>query len=424
MYQQYLSEQRETVLTQAEGFPLVLISPRHRQRNALLAALLGDERDALYFAVNESGVALRPMLAAMVDALQDLDSKFGKQLTQALGTRTSTDDLADALVADLGRAKPKPRLLVLDNLDNLDQSAETKRFFEHLVRNLPRGMQLVVSGRFLDYSAWFPLVRAGLAFALGEADTLDGGIFDPDKPESPHLEVYALSGGNVFVNGLPLITWDGPLPRNLFYFFVDHPMITRDEIFETFWPELPTKEATNVFHVTKRKISERLGYELTAYASGFYRPSGQLSVHYDVARFEAVVEDGKLTPPTDPAIWRRAIRLYRSPFLNRIEMPWIVRRREALRLSYAEALIGLGRLYRSLEEKEHAISFYLRALREVPQREDIHRDLMTLYHERGETDKAIGQYRLLASTLERTLGITPSRPTVVLFNSLMDQKGQ
>jgi DNA-binding SARP family transcriptional activator len=423
MYQQYFPEQREAVLAQTDGFPLVLVSPRHRQRNALLAALLADEREALYFAVNEAGIALRPMLAAMVEAYQDIDPKFGKQLTQALGTRSSIGDLADALVADLGRAKPKPRLVVLDNLDNLDQSAESKRFFEHLIRNLPRGMQLVVSGRYLDYTVWFPLVRAGLAFALGDSETLDGGIFDPMKPETPHLEVYALSGGNVFVNGLPLTTWDGPLPRNLFYFFVDHPMVTRDEIFETFWPELPTKEATNVFHVTKRKISERLGYELTAYAGGFYRPSGQLSVHYDVARFEEVVEDSKLTPPTDPAVWHRAIRLYRSPFLNRIEMPWIVRRRESLRLSYAEALIGLGRLYRSLDEKEQAISFYLRALREVPQREDIHRDLMTLFHERGETDKAIGQYRLLSSTLERTLGITPSRPTVALYKTLMDQKG-
>ncbi|MCC7206511.1 MAG: bacterial transcriptional activator domain-containing protein [Anaerolineae bacterium] len=422
MSQQYTAEQREAVLARTEGYPLILVSPRHRQRNALLAMLLAAERDTLYFAVAEADSALRPMLKAMVDAVQDVDPKFGKQLAQALGGRTSATELADALAADLGKARPKPRLVVLDNLDNLERSTDAKRFFEHLVRSLPRGMQLVVSGRYLDYMAWFPLVSAGLAYPLGEEQTLDGGILDPNKPESPHLEVYALSGGNVFVNGLPLTTWDGPLPRNLFYFFVDHPMVTRDEIFETFWPDLPTKEATNVFHVTKRKISERLGYELTAYAGGFYRPSGQLNVHYDVARFETVVEDSKLLPPTDPAEWHRAIRLYRSPFLNRIEMPWIIRRREALRLSYAEALIGLGRLYRSLNEKEHAISFFLRALREVPQREDIHRDLMTLYHERGETDKAIGQYRLLATTLERTLGITPSRPTVVLYKELVGQQ--
>ncbi len=89
MSQHYFPEQREAVLAQAEGFPLVLVSPRHRQRNALLATLLAGENDALYFTVYESGVALRPMLSAMVDAFQDGDPKFGKQLTQALGTRTA-----------------------------------------------------------------------------------------------------------------------------------------------------------------------------------------------------------------------------------------------------------------------------------------------------------------------------------------------
>src|SRR6185436_12766505 len=135
-------------------------------------------------------------------------------------------------------------------------------------------------------------------------------------PTSPHLEVYGFSGGSVFMNGLPVESWDGPLPRNLFYYFVDHPMVTRDELFETFWPELPTKEATNVFHVTKRKISERLGFELTAYSGGFYRPSGQMAVHYDVRNFETLLgavsfEDEELTEV--PPAWYSAIHLYRTP---------------------------------------------------------------------------------------------------------------
>ena len=41
---------------------------------------------------------------------------------------------------------------------------------------------------------------------------------------------------------------------------------TRADIFKEFWPGLPIKSATNVFHVTKRKIGERLGCDLTSYA--------------------------------------------------------------------------------------------------------------------------------------------------------------
>src|SRR5262245_38309498 len=104
-------------------------------------------------------------------------------------------------------------------------------------------------------------------------------------------------------------------------------------------------------------------------------------------------------------------------------MPWIDRRREELRLTYAEALIGVGRLYKALGDTEHAISYYLRALREVPEREDIHRDVMTLYETRGERDKAMAQYRILADTLKRTLNISPSKSTRTLYDLISGEGG-
>ncbi len=99
-------------------------------------------------------------------------------------------------------------------------------------------------------------------------------------------------------------------------------------------------------------------------------------------------------------------------------MPWIDERREHLRLTYASALISVGRIFKSLNETDKAISFYLRALREVPQREDIHRDVMTIYEGRGERDKAVAQYKALKDILKRTLGITPSSATRTLYSML------
>lgn len=425
MYLQELTDLTQAGFNeQIEGRSLILLSPRLRNRNALLSWFMSSGSEAYYYALITEDETLADFLRNMAQALKDFDPKFGSQTLQAAAdAHPRVEDLADALLADLAKAKPKPRFLVLDNLDYLKLSEDVYNFFDRLVKALPRNLQLVINSRFLAFAPWSALVRSGHAVVLGDEHTLDGGIFDPDKPETPHLEVYGLAGGNVYVNGLPLNTWDGPLPRNLFYYFVDHPMVTRDEIFETFWPELPTKEATNVFHVTKRKISERLGYELTAYSGGFYRPSGQMNVHYDVQRFEAIVEDSKLKPPASPDEWYRAIQLYRSPFLHRIDMPWIVKRREHLRLAYAEALIGVARLYRALNDNERATSYYLRALREVPQREDIHRDMMALYAETGEPEKAIAQYDLLSDILSRTLNITPSKATQNLYKIIRENAG-
>jgi DNA-binding SARP family transcriptional activator len=411
------------IATQIENRRLVILAPRLRNRNAFMSWFLQAGADTYLYTLTAQDVTLPAFLANLVTGLQDIDPKFGRQTSQALASpRAEPADLADALLADLGKAKPKPRFLVLDEFDALSQGVDTDAFFERLANTLPPGLQLVINSRQLAYQPWYSMVQSGDAVVLGASQVLDGSIFNPDIPEGPHLEIYGFGGGSVFMNGVSVESWDGPLPRNLFYYFVDHPLVTRDDIFQTFWPELPTKEATNVFHVTKRKISERLGYEVTGYSGGFYRPSGQMHLHYDVAQFEEAVREGREEQePASPDIWYRAIRLYRSEFLHKIEMPWIARRREELRLTYAESLIGVGRLHKALDDTERAISYYLRALREVPEREDIHRDVMTLYEGRGERDKAIAQYQMLADTLKRNLNITPSKATRNLYSLLVNE---
>jgi hypothetical protein len=358
-----------------------------------------------------------------VEKIRDFDSDFGKQSLQALSTGNITaEEYADALAADLGKAKPKPTFVILDSFDYLQPSEDVTAFFLRLVAKLPKTIQIVINSRDLAAEPWASLVRNKKAVVLGDEKSLDGGIFNPNKPNSSHLEVYGLAGGNVYVNGLPLTTWDGPLPKHLFYYFVDHPMVTRDEIFETFWPDLPTKEATNVFHVTKRKISERLGFELTAYSGGFYRPSGQMDVHYDVKNFESLLgtvsfEDEELSEV--PPAWYNAIHLYRTPFLARLDMPWIERRRQQIKQAYVGALIGIGRIYKAIDDTDSAITYYLRALREFPEREDVHRELMAMYAARRDVDKAVDQYKMLTSILKRTLNITPSKTTRQFYKNIV-----
>lgn len=398
-----------------EDRSVVMFSPRFRNHNALMAAFISSS-DAYLHTLTENETSLSAFASGLVEDLRDFLPSFGSQTLQAL--HASPADLADALVADLKQPKSAIKTLILDDFDKLSPDDDVATFFERLISKLPRGMKLVVNARSLRYRPWGALVHSGEAIVLGEENALDGGIFTPSASEAPHLEVYGFGTGHVYINGLPVETWDGPLPRNLFFYFIDHPMITRDEIFETFWPGLATKEATNVFHVTKRKVSERLGYELTSYSGGFYRPSDQIKIHYDVGNFEKEVAVGEQGGKESIDTWYRAIRLYRNEFLHTTEMPWIDERREQLKLIYAGSLISVGRIYKSLGDTDKAISFYLRALREVPQREDIHRDVMTIYEGRGERDKAVAQYKALRDILKRTLNITPSAATRTLYNML------
>jgi DNA-binding SARP family transcriptional activator len=61
----------------------------------------------------------------------------------------------------------------------------------------------------------------------------------------------------------------------------------------------------------------------------------------------------------------------------------------------------------------------VRALREYPEREDIHHELMGLYISQGHIDKAGEQYETLTSILKRGLNITPSKVTQQFYKGVV-----
>lgn len=242
-------------------------------------------------------------------------------------------------------------------------------------------------------------------------------LLDYLRPDNDRvlLEVHALGAGQVLINGRQVDQWDGALPRALFFYFVDRGMTTRDEVFTTFWPELSTREATNVFHVTKRKISEILNEDLTIYSSGFYRVSPNIDLYYDVIAFaEAVQNSAVLEGEAAETLLQRAIGLYERDFLRDFDQPWAVRRRNELRVTYVDALTALARIYEDAGKNEQALGLYNRAFGASPQREDLARSQMRLYQAAKQEARALAVYKRLVDELEQSLGVTPSAETQAL----------
>jgi DNA-binding SARP family transcriptional activator len=96
-------------------------------------------------------------------------------------------------------------------------------------------------------------------------------------------------------------------------------------------------------------------------------------------------------------------------------MDWSDGRRDHLRQLYSQALISIARLHKRGNEWQHALGFFVRALKETPEREDIHREVMTIYLQQQMYQDAQRQYLSLETILEDTLGIRPSRETIELY---------
>lgn len=410
---------------------VVILYPWTNYRNLFLSYFLNHaEEGLLYYRIPSEVHDLQTFIADMVTELATVLPDFGTRTHTTLHHHgLHATQLAEALAADLSDVQTKSRkVFYLDELDRVALTPDFLNFLETLVKHLPDDVQLAVNSRLLTYQPWIDMVKRADAAVLGTAHRRNNLMFTVESTLKPQLEVYAFGRGHVLVNGKQIENWDGALPRNLFYYFMDNELVTRDQIFGIFWETLTDKEATNVFHVTKRKITERISeqvndhhnYELTRYGNGFYAPGDKIVRHYDVADFEAAINQAMVTLDDmgQARLYRRAVDIYKAPFLQTIDMPWVVERREKLRMMFTDALIGLGRIYKDADDPEQALGYFIRALKETFQREDIHREVMHLYWQLGRRSDAIAQYRLLQSHLQETVGIDPSRETRALYTQI------
>lgn len=418
----------ESFMSITQGKKVVLLYPWTNYRNVFLSYFLCGLSDGLYYyRVPDGGGSAWAWVRGLMQSIQRNSEGFGGRLSAALDEGRSAE-IGRALAADLADLDGDRVILYLDELDRVPHDDAFQQFISGLIENLASGSQLAVNSRLLTYDPWIEWVNRDEAVVLGVSNQRNHLIFNKELELKPQLEVYAFGRGHAISNGREIQSWDGALPRNLFFYFIDNPLVTRDQIFEIFWPKLSIRDATNVFHVTKRKITERISmmvsdddsYELTAYSTGFYVPGNKIVRHYDVADFEQAIEGALLS--TDPALrqtfYREAIDLYKAPFLFPLSLPWIVARRKQLQAMYAEALNGMARLMAEELAWEESLGFYARALKESPQREDFHRGMMQMYINLGRNADAWQHYSLLEKQLKRTLGVKPSSETQAMLSGL------
>lgn len=323
-------------------------------------------------------------------------AQLHEQLNQEVQVQTGQADLLAV------------KTVVLDEFDRCQREARVE-FLQQLMARSEHNQIVIVSRSPMLEVLEDEHLRGQTQFI-----PVDDGVMLPDyalrgSRHKTRLEVRALGRGRVLLNGELISDWDGLLPRSLFFYLVDRGMTTRNDIFETFWPTLPVREATNVFHVTKRKISEVLGVDLTHYGSGFYHISDDIDLSYDVVTFSQHMHDSAIADNDKAvALLRRAVTLYRNDFLNMLDAPWVDRRRQELRQTYGEALISLARIYQGQGEDQKALGFYTRALSTNPKREDVVHQIMTLYQDMGMPDDALSVYEFLEQQLATTVNVAPT----------------
>ncbi|MFQ3536225.1 MAG: bacterial transcriptional activator domain-containing protein [Aggregatilineales bacterium] len=376
--------------------PVIVLHPNYRNQRKLLPGLLADEAFTPVYAATQLPATTWPQLwQLLVGALCEQAALDLRELPEP-----SPETAAERLCCLLER----PYLLILDEIDNLEQES-CSAFLAALAQRLPQHSKLILIGRRWpsELIAQLPDKSFVACYPLSELAMLFDYRTTPSN--SKLLEVYAHADGRVLVNGVEVTGWEGYLPRALFHFLVDRGMVTRDEIFQSFWAELNNREATNVFHVTKRKIHEILGFNLTVYQNGYYRIAPDIDLHYDSAIILDQIQQSEIAEIDEAiALLENALKLYRSDFLRSLNGNWVISRRAALRNQMAEAFGMLGKLYERAERHIRAINAYERAVSMQPYREDWAHQLMSLYASQRQAAQGLRVLERLERALLQQMG--------------------
>ncbi len=408
---------------QADNARLILLHPRSRYRSVLVAKLLHlTDKPVLYYALGSDDIDLKSLIAGLTHDLANQFPTFGRHINILPPNLTNNfSAIVDTFAQDLAEVSQEPFFLILDEFDRSDSADDIQMFVEKLVASPIHKCRIIINSRTLPRLPWVSLIAQKRAVLLEDNLLIKHDFYRAETTGKYKLEVFALGPGNVLMNGTAIESWEGHLPRLLFFFALDRPIITRSEICQAFWPELHMDQAVNVFHVTKRRLHKALDMDVLVHDGGYYRVNPDMAVHYDVMDFASALMDGRTSEgKARLAAWQRAIDLYRGPFLQGHTDKWILDRRADFKAGFLEALSEVARIRLEEERPEHALGLFQRVLAEDSSRENIHQEVMKLYVTLGRRSEAAAHYQRLIEELKRD-GKAPSPETTAVYQSIMAQ---
>lgn len=404
--QESIEQQYERFLEAAQSSKIILLHPDSRLRSPLVARLL-DSQDyhVLYYAMGPDDVSVDSVVGGMSHDIAEQSRLFGRHLN-VLSVREQADvpTLISALVREFVDIQDRNVLLILDEYDRSDEADDVQDFVELLSGQLPEHSRVVINSRTMPRLPWVSMIAHQRALLLQD-DTIIRRDFYGTLPEADYdLEVFGLGPGFVLFNGKTIDAWEGHLPRLLFFFALEKPVVTRSEICRAFWPDLDVDQAVNVFHVTKRRLHKALQFDMDIlmHDDGYYYINPALSLDYDVMRFVSALMDARAHAHEKPFDkWQRVADMYQGPYLQGHDDPWILARRQDYRAGFIEALSHLAQIRLEADRPEHALGFLLRGAEEDDFREDLHQQIMQLYDQLGRRSEAAAYYQRLMTRFKK-----------------------
>jgi LuxR family maltose regulon positive regulatory protein len=202
-----------------------------------------------------------------------------------------------------------------------------------------------------------------------------------------------------------------PLAREVMFYVVDSQQIDRDVLVENFWPHHPPGRQTANLHMAIYALRRSLGKDVVQLEGTIYAINPEITVEYDVGRFERAAEVADGLPRGDPRRFfalTEAINAYGGAFLPEFTSDWVISRRRGLELRYLDLLATHAEEALVRDQPQRAVGTLRRALEIDPYRDDLNRQFMEALGRLGRRSEIVSHYQRYVRLMADELGLDPS----------------
>jgi len=202
-------------------------------------------------------------------------------------------------------------------------------------------------------------------------------------------------------------------------------LVSRDKMASLLWSSTASEQARQSLRQTLSTLRKELAAispKKILIEEGDFLSLDPAAVYVDVAEFESLAAVG--TPEAlDPAT-----RLYAGDFLDGFELDeerfdqWVLAERDRLHRMALRAHASLVEQLTRAGAIDEAVATAQRSLRIDPLQEPVHRTLMRLYLQGGDTTNALQQYDACTKTLKRELAVEPDAETKSLYAEVVNMR--
>jgi ATP/maltotriose-dependent transcriptional regulator MalT/DNA-binding SARP family transcriptional activator len=260
---------------------------------------------------------------------------------------------------------------------------------------------------------------------LESSATEDLALVEPEPP----LRIYGFGRSRVVIGERTVASgdWRSSTSRDLFFFLVCQGPSTKDQLVNTFWPDLSPGKLRSTFHITVYRLRRALDpLETVIFEDGRYHFNRRLNYSFDVETFEHLIVQAEALATTNPSraieLYTQATDLYQGDFLEDYHSPhdeWRVIKASQLSERYLGAMERLSELLLQQREYQTALDVCTRAVNYDPYRESFRRRTMRCLLELGRRSDALLYYQETEQFIRDELGVSVAPETESLYQHIL-----